>query len=209
MWLLPTHWTAAGPAWSLAPSRTRPEPWARTPKAYRRLFGPLVPGIGKAIPTILGPLRYPPAHPLATARLALPGLLPASWVARLFKTEEARGLLAGAAAHSLLALDQPLTGSFALLFVALGHTYGWPVVEGGSGRLVEALVAELASVGAEFHVGHGSKASSELGRPKAALMDISARQMANLVGSRATPVLTGTPRAVPLRRREYARSTGP
>ena len=87
-----------------------------------------MPDIGKALPTILGPLRYPPAHPLATARLALPGLLPASWLARLFKTEEARGLLAGAAAHSLLALDQPLTGSYALLFVALGHTYGWPVV---------------------------------------------------------------------------------
>jgi phytoene dehydrogenase-like protein len=156
-------------------------------KAYRQLFGPLVPGIRQVIPTILGPLRSAPAHPLATARLALPGLLPASWVARLFKTEEARALVAGAAAHSLLTLDQPLTGSFALLFVALGHTYGWPVVEGGSSRLVEALVAELTTMGAEFHVGRWVKSLEELGHPKAALMDVSTRQMVNLVGLRATP----------------------
>jgi phytoene dehydrogenase-like protein len=155
-------------------------------KAYRRLFRPLVPDIGKAIPTILGPLRTLPAHPLAMARLALPGLLPVSWVARLFKTEEARALLAGAAAHSLLALDQPLTGSYALLFVALGHTYGWPLVEGGSGRLVDALVAELASTGAEFQVGRWVKDLDELDRPKVALMDVSPRQLAAFVGSRAT-----------------------
>jgi phytoene dehydrogenase-like protein len=155
-------------------------------KAYRQLFGPLVPGIRQAIPTILGPLRSAPAHPLATARLALPGLLPASWVARLFKTEEARALVAGAAAHSLLTLDQPLTGSFALLFVAMGHTYGWPVVEGGSSRLVDALVAELTSMGAEFHVGRWVKDLAELGHPKAALLDISSRQMENLVGWRST-----------------------
>ena len=135
-------------------------------KAYRRLFDPLVPGISKVLPTILGPLRAPPAHPVAMARLALPGLLPASWVARLFQTDEARALLAGAAAHSLLPLDQPLTGSYALLFVALGHTYGWPVVEGGSARLVDALLDELVSLGGEARVGRWVKSLDELAGPR-------------------------------------------
>jgi phytoene dehydrogenase-like protein len=156
-------------------------------KAYRQLFGPLVPGIGDVVPTILGPLRYPPAHPVTTARLALPGVMPVSWLARLFKTEEARALLAGAAAHSLLTLDQPLTGSYALLFVALGHTYGWPVVEGGSARLVDALTAELVSTGAEFRTGRWVTSLDELGAPRVALMDVSPRQLAGLLGEKAAP----------------------
>ncbi len=117
-------------------------------------------------------------------------------------------LLAGAAAHSLLALDQPLTGSYALLFVALGHTYGWPVVEGGSGRLVDALVAELAAAEAEFHVGRWVKSIDELGRPKVALMDISPRQLADLVRSRATAPRTGNASSVSATARACARSTG-
>jgi phytoene dehydrogenase-like protein len=156
-------------------------------RAYRQLFGPLVPGIGEVVPTILGPLRKPPAHPVAMARLALPGLLPVSWLARPFKTEEARALLAGAAAHSLLTLDQPLTGSYALLFVALGHTYGWPVVEGGSSRLVDALAGELASMGAEFRLGQWVKSLAELDSPKVALMDMSPRELARVLGDKAPP----------------------
>ena len=42
-------------------------------KAYRQLFGPLVPGIRKAIPTILGPLRSAPAHPWLWPGWLFPG----------------------------------------------------------------------------------------------------------------------------------------
>jgi phytoene dehydrogenase-like protein len=114
--------------------------------------------------------------------------MPSTWLARLFRSQEARALLAGAAAHSMLALDKPLTGAFALLFVALGHTYGWPVIAGGSARLVDALVAELTSMGGEVLVGRWVRSLDELGRPGVALMDVSARQLARLLGAKATPV---------------------
>ena len=65
------------------------------------------------------------------ARLGWPGLLPVMQLAHRFGTEEARSLLAGAAAHSMLPLSTPLTASYGMLFVALAHAYGWPVVEGG------------------------------------------------------------------------------
>jgi phytoene dehydrogenase-like protein len=113
--------------------------------AYRRLFAPLARDVDQVLPTVLGPLRAPPSHPIAMARLGIPGLLPLTVLARRFKTEEARGLLAGAAAHSMLPLSTPLTGSYGLLFVALGHAYGWPVVEGGSSRVVDALVPSSPS----------------------------------------------------------------
>ena len=51
--------------------------------------------------------------------------------------------MAGTAAHSMLPLTAPLSGVFPRLFTALAHRYGWPVVEGGSAAIVDALVAEL------------------------------------------------------------------
>jgi phytoene dehydrogenase-like protein len=152
--------------------------------AYRRLFEPLARDVDKVLPTVLGPLRAPPRHPVAMARLGLPGLLPVTRLARRFHTDEARALLAGAAAHSMLPLSTPLTGSYGLLFVALGHAYGWPVIEGGSGRVVDALMAELAAEGAALHLDHWVKDLGELPAARAALMDVSPRHLAELAGDR-------------------------
>jgi len=155
--------------------------------AYRRLFQPLARDVGKVLPTVLGPLRVPPRHPVAMARLGLPGLLPAARLAGRFRTEEARALLAGAAAHSMLPLSTPLTGSYGLLFVTLGHAYGWPVIEGGSGRVVDALVAELAERRAAIHVDRWVKDLDDLPIARAVLMDLSPRHLAELAGGRLTP----------------------
>jgi phytoene dehydrogenase-like protein len=155
--------------------------------AYRRLFAPLARDVDQVLPTVLGPLRAPPSHPIAMARLGIPGLLPLTVLARRFKTEEARGLLAGAAAHSMLPLSTPLTGSYGLLFVALGHAYGWPVVEGGSSRVVDALVAELAELGASLQLEHWVKNINEVPEARAVFADISPRHLATLAEDRLTP----------------------
>ena len=159
----------------------------RDAASYRRFFAPLARDVDKVIPTVLGPLRTPPRHPVAMARLGLPGLLPASWLAGRFRTEEARALLAGAAAHSMLPLSTPLTGAYALLLVALGHAHGWPVVEGGSGRVVDALVAELNELGAVLRLDHWVKSLRELGPTRAALMDVSPRRLAGMAGDLLSP----------------------
>jgi phytoene dehydrogenase-like protein len=153
-------------------------------RAYRRLFAPLARDIDKVLPTFLAPLRRPPRHPLAAARLGLPGLLPVTTLAGHFRTDEVRGVLAGAAAHSMLPLNTPLTASYSLLFVALGHAYGWPVVEGGSQRVVDALVAELASLGARVQTGHWVQRLGDLPAARATLLDVSPRQLAPIAGDR-------------------------
>ena len=83
------------------------------------------------------------AHPLAAAGFGLRGLPSAQRLARRFQTDEGRALVAGTAAHSMLPLTAPLSGVFPRLFTALAHRYGWPVVQGGSAVIVDALVAEL------------------------------------------------------------------
>ena len=154
---------------------------------YRRLFGPLVRDVDKVLPTLLGPLRAPPRHPLAMARLGLPGLLPVTRLAGRFHSEEAKGLLAGAAAHSMLPLSKPLTGSYGLLFITLGHAYGWPVVEGGSERVVEALVAELAALGGTIQLDRWVNSWSELPEARAVLADTSPRHLEILGKDRLSP----------------------
>jgi phytoene dehydrogenase-like protein len=152
---------------------------------YRRLFGPLTRDLDKLLPSVLAPIgRSVPAHPVAMARFGAIGLLPASRLARRFRTDEGRAIVAGAAAHSMLPLSAPLTASFGLLFVAVAHGLGWPVVAGGSERIVGALVAELESLGGSVETGRWIERLGDLPPAKATLLDVSPRQFLDMAGGR-------------------------
>jgi len=159
----------------------------RDARTYRRLFQPLVRNLDKILPSVLVPLRSVPTHPLAMARFGLTGLLPATRIAARFKTEEARGIVAGASAHSMLSLSSPLSSAFGLLFVAVAHALGWPVVAGGSQHIVRALCAELESLGARIHTGTWVRDLGDLPESKAVLLDITPRQFLALAGDRLEP----------------------
>ena len=150
--------------------------------AYRRLLGPLVRQAPLILPDLLAPLRSLPGHPLAMARFVLSGLPPASLLAKRFRTDEARALLACAAAHTMLPLTAVGTGAFGLMFMMIAHAVGWPVVEGGSARLVDALTAELAAVGGELETGHWVRSLADLPPARTVLLDLTPRQFAELAG---------------------------
>jgi phytoene dehydrogenase-like protein len=73
-----------------------------------------------------------PAHHLAVSR---------------FRSEEARLLLAGSAAHADVPLDSPGSGLMGLLLTMLGQTVGYPVPEGGAGALTAAMSKRLEAHG--------------------------------------------------------------
>jgi phytoene dehydrogenase-like protein len=166
--------------------------------AYRRLLGPLVRDVGLTLPQILAPIRSVGRHPLAMARFGLEGLPPATLLARRFRTEEGRALLAGVAAHSMLPLSAPVTSAFGLLLTMAAHAVGWPVVEGGSARLADALLAELAALGGRVETGRWVGTLDELPPARAVLLDVTPRQLLALAGDR----LAGRHRAA-LRRFRY------
>jgi phytoene dehydrogenase-like protein len=116
------------------------------------------------------------------ARFGLGGLLPASLLARRFRTPEARALLAGVAAHAMLPLTAPITGAFGLVLMMTAHSVGWPVIEGGSARLIEALVAELTSLGGTVETGRWVRSLDSLPPAEAVLLDLTPRQLAALAG---------------------------
>lgn len=151
---------------------------------YRRIFGPLVADAELILPTVLAPLRSVPRHPLAVARFAVAGVSSVAHLARRFYTPEARGLLAGVGAHAILPIDAPLTAAFALLLTTVAHVGGWPVVEGGSGRLVEALTNELTETGGRIHTGRWIQDLNDLPTARTTLLDTSTETIVRLCGSR-------------------------
>jgi phytoene dehydrogenase-like protein len=155
--------------------------------AYRRLLGPLVRDADPILATFLAPLRTVPGHPAAAAGFALRGLPPATLLARRFETDAGRALLAGAAAHAIQPLNAPLTSGYGLLLTMIAHTAGWPVVAGGSQRLVDALVAELTLLGGQVIVGSWIRRLADLPPARTVLLDVTPRQLLELAGDRLPP----------------------
>lgn len=151
---------------------------------YQRLVAPLAAGWEMLAPTVLGPLR-PPRHPGIAARFALFGLPSASLLAhRWFRGERARALLAGMAAHAGVPLTAPLTAAYALLFLALAHTVGWPFPAGGTGTLTAALASYLRSLGGEIRTGTPVVHLPDAPTARSTLLDLTPRQVLPLIGDR-------------------------
>jgi phytoene dehydrogenase-like protein len=154
---------------------------------YTRSFASLVRNIDKVLPVFLGTMRSVPRHPVAAASFGVHALSSAQAMAGRFRTDEARALIAGAAAHSMLPLTAPLSGAFPRLFVALAHHYGWPVVEGGSAAVIDGLVAELTSLGGRIETNCLVKHLADLPATPTVILDVTPRQLLELAGDRLPP----------------------
>jgi phytoene dehydrogenase-like protein len=153
--------------------------------AWRGLIGPLAREWERLVPMLLGPVIRPPRHPLLLARFGVPAMFPGEDLVRLaFCGPEARALFAGLAAHSMLRLSQPFSGSFGLVLGMLAHAVGWPLARGGSGAIATALEAEARSLGAELVTGHRVDAVSDLPPARAILLDVTPRQVLAMAGDR-------------------------
>jgi phytoene dehydrogenase-like protein len=155
--------------------------------AYRRLFAPLVANWEKIAREFLGPLR-PPRHPLAMAKFGLRALWPTTALTRaLFRQEPARALFAGLAAHSIMPLEWPLTAAFGLMLGTLAHRVGWPLPQGGSQAIANALAAFLTDLGGEIITNHEVKSLAELPPARAVLLDVTPRQLLAIAGGDLPP----------------------
>lgn len=122
-------------------------------RRWRAVIGPLVPRFDAIAEHALGPLLRWPAHPLALAGLGLRAALPATVVARVFRTEQARAIFVGCAAHLYQSLSGIGTAALGFMFLAAAHSYGWPVAEGGSAAIARALAGLLRYLGGEIITG--------------------------------------------------------
>jgi phytoene dehydrogenase-like protein len=108
-------------------------------------------------------------------------------LAARFDTDEAQAIVAGAAAHAMLPLSAPLSSAYGLLFTMLAHSLGWPVVEGGSARVVDALTSELESLGGRIITGQWIRSLKELPAARATVLDMTPRQLIALASGQLPP----------------------
>lgn len=157
-------------------------------QGWERLMGPVVDQWEAVAAEVLSPLLRPPRHPVALARFGLRAMWPATVLARgLLRSAQAQALFAGIAAHTVAALERPLTAAAGVMLGGAGHASGWPVAKGGSQRITDALVAELARRGGRIETGRRVAAIDELPAASVVLFDTSPRDLLHIAGSRFPP----------------------
>ena len=117
-------------------------------RQWRRLMGPFAEHWNELAPEILRPVHLFTRHPFLLAHLGLVGFPSAVALSQhWFHNPRTKALFAGLAAHSVLALDEPLSASFGVMLGAAAHAVGWPIPRGGAQSITNALCAHLATLG--------------------------------------------------------------
>lgn len=155
---------------------------------YRRHMGGPVARADDLVSQILGPLSLTPSHPITLGRFGLPGLLPASMAVRSFRTDTARALYAGLAAHAIAPFNSPMTDAVAQLFAVTAHAYGWPLVRGGSQQLAEQLAAIVVDGGGSIETGHRIDSLEELPPAPIIQLDVMPDAAQRIAGNRLSSV---------------------
>lgn len=179
--------------------------WRELLALWERIADPFMQAFVTPVPPVLGALKVAAAlgHPREIGRFARMGTLPV----RRFGEEHFAGvggthLIAGNALHADLTPDSTAGGLFGLILCMMGQTVGFPVPEGGAGRLAEAMVDRFTARGGNLRCGahvtkvlvRGGRAvgvrladGEEIGAP-AVLADVGAPQLfLDLVGPEHLP----------------------
>ena len=72
------------------------------------------------------------------------------------------------------------SSAIGLMFAVMGHVVNWPVAQGGSGQIANALAGYLKSLGGEIHTNTDIKDFRQLPAAKVYLFDTDPLQLANI-----------------------------
>ena len=156
-------------------------------RAWRLLFGRPSAGFRALNEDLTQPMLHVPRHPLRLVRFGAPTLLPATVLARAFRTPQARALFGGSAAHALSPLTNVLSSAIGVALLTAGHSEGWPVARGGSRAITDALAAYLIDHGGTIETGRRVQSLGELPGAAAVVLDLSPSGVAALAGDRLPP----------------------
>jgi phytoene dehydrogenase-like protein len=156
-------------------------------RAWDALTLPVATHWHELAPDLLGPIVRIPRHPLQLARFGISAVLSARMVASRFRLARTRALFAGLAAHSFLALDEPLTAAFGMMLAITARAVGWPFPRGGAQSIADALAAHLTSLGGAIHTNVRVENLEALGENDLAICDVAPRDLARIAGDRLSP----------------------
>src|SRR5439155_7148103 len=154
-------------------------------RAYRTVMKPLTRDWEKLATEFLQPMLHLPRHPFALARFGIPAICPATLLTKLlFKSESARALFAGIAAHSFLPLESPASSAFALVLGVAGHAVGWPIPRRGSQSISNALANYFVELGGKIDINRCVQHLDELPKSRVTLFDTTVWQFVRIAGDR-------------------------
>lgn len=153
-------------------------------RRWGRIFGSPSRGFNELSEDIMRPILHVPRHPIRLARFGLPAAMPATVIAKQLKTEEARALWGGCAAHAFSPLSHVMSSSVGMALICAGHSYGWPVARGGSRAISDALAAVIGEHGGRIETGRRVTALSELPAADAVVLDLAPGAAAEIAGKR-------------------------
>jgi phytoene dehydrogenase-like protein len=151
-------------------------------RAWRQVFGPLVPRFSDIADDFLGPVLRVPGHPVKLAKFGMRAALPASVLAKRFSTDEGRALFGGVAAHAMWPFRSVLSSAIGVALGTAAHTYGWPVAVGGSASIAAAMARALEGLGGTIETGHLVRSVRDLESPDLVLLDVAPGAAVDLVG---------------------------
>ena len=152
--------------------------------AWRRVFSPLTDQFGRITDDFLRPMTRVPSHPVPLARFGTLSALPASVLARTWRTAEARALFAGVAAHAMRELAAPFSSAIGLALATAAHCHGWPVAEGGSASISTAMIRALEDLGGKVTTGHRVDSLDQVGNADVVMLDVAPAAAARIAGDR-------------------------
>jgi phytoene dehydrogenase-like protein len=153
-------------------------------RPWKKLMGPFSEHWSELAPEILRPVSLAPRHPWLMARFGMVALQSAQAVARRFSSPRTQAAFAGLAAHSFLALDEPLSAAFAIVMGASLHAVGWPIPRGGAQSITNALCSVLSSLGGRVNTSSPVADLAGLADYNLFLCDLTPRQLLKVGGQR-------------------------
>ena len=151
--------------------------------AWKRVFAPSR-SFQPLTEDLFRPVLHVPRHPLRLMRFGIPAALPATVLARTWKTPQARALFAGVAAHALAPLTRPMSSSVGMALACACHAFGWPVARGGSKSITDALAAVVQEGGGRIETGVRVASLADLPSADAVVFDLAPVRVAEIAGKR-------------------------
>jgi phytoene dehydrogenase-like protein len=187
------------------------EAWRAFTRPYLEHWGAWRDTMLSGFPPVRGAVRTLAAHRVAGALdMAKLLLMPAEALAgRLFGHGGSKAWLYGSAMHGDVPPDGPGSAIAAAHLNVMGHAVGWPSPEGGAGRIAQAMVGYLESLGGRVrtgapvtrvHVEHGRVAAVEVASAervpaRTVVADVTPAGLLRLAGDALDPRYAGHLRA--------------
>lgn len=151
-------------------------------RRWRQVFEPVTKHFDDLFSDISQPIIRVPKHPITLGNFGLRAAPPATLLARVWTTPQAKALWAGVAAHAFWRLDHPLTSAVGATLTAAAHAHGWLVAEGGSQTIADALVADIVANGGRFETGVNVTSRRDLPSHDVLMLDVSPAAALSILG---------------------------